>query len=114
MRLLLCLVASVLTGLIVSSQQVNIIPQPAEMKIDKGVFSLSPSTVILVKNGVDDNTADFFNDYLKQYFGVKLKKVKSAASNYIQFTTLQTLAPGKEGAYSLSVTPKAIIIQGQT
>ncbi|MEI9910413.1 MAG: glycoside hydrolase family 20 zincin-like fold domain-containing protein [Bacteroidota bacterium] len=66
------------------------------------------------KTGVDDNAADFLNEYLKQYFGFKLKKAKVAASNYIQLTTLQTLVPGKEGAYSLIVTTKSISIQGQT
>jgi len=96
------------------AQEINIVPQPAEMTMGKGSFSLSASTVLVVKNGADDNTANFFNDYLKQFFGLKLKKVKSAASDYIQFTTLQTLVAGKEGAYSLSVSPKTIIIQGQT
>jgi hexosaminidase len=51
---------------------------------------------------------------MKLYFGLKLKKVMAAQSNYIQFTTLQTLVPGKEGAYSLSVATKTILIQGQT
>jgi hexosaminidase len=97
-----------------AAQQINIIPQPAQMKINKGNFPLSKSTVMVVKNGVDDNTADLFNDYLKQYFGLKLRKVKAAPSNYIQFTTLQTLVPGKEDAYSLTVSSNAITIQGQT
>jgi len=98
----------------ISAQQVSIIPQPANLVMKHGSFGLSASTVLVVRNGVDDNTADFFNDYLKLNFGLKLKKVKSAASNYIQFTTLQTLVPGKEGAYSLSVLSKTITIQGQT
>ncbi len=108
------LVLSIVATTVLSAQQVNIIPQPAEMKIGKGNFSISPSTMLVVKNGVDNNTADFFNDYLKQCFGFNLKKVKSAVSNYIQFTTLQTLVPGKEGAYSLTVAPKGVTIQGQT
>jgi hexosaminidase len=96
------------------AQSINIIPQPAEMTIGKGNFTISSSTALIVKNGVDNNTADFLNDYLKQYFGFKLKKLKSAQSNYIQFSTLQTLVPGQEGAYALKVSAKSIIIQGQT
>src|SRR5580765_2431431 len=86
------------------AQPLSIIPQPAEMTMGKGNFSISRSTVLVVRNGVDKNTADFFNDYLKKYFGLSLKNVKSAQSNFIQLTTLQTLVAGKEGAYSLIVS----------
>ena len=92
----------------------NIVPIPATVKINKGSFSFSPSTVIVIKNGVDDYPADLFNNYLKTKFGFKLKKVKSAPTNYIQLTTVQTLVPGKEGAYSLNINSKSITIYGQT
>ena len=114
MRSTISVLLVLLISVSASAQEINIVPQPAEMTMNEGSFTLSASTVIIVKNGADDNTAKFFNDYLKQFFGLKLKKVKSAASNYIQFTTLQTMAAGKEGAYSLSVLPKTITIQGQT
>jgi hexosaminidase len=113
MRLIICLSLSLLIISTISAQ-VNIIPRPAEVKLTRGNFFLSPSTVIVVRNGVDDNAADFFNDYLKQYTGFSLKKTKTAKSNYIELTTLQTLVPGKEGAYSLTVTSKNIAISGQT
>lgn len=96
------------------AQQINVIPQPVEMKTGSGSFSITPSTVIIVKNGVDINSADFLNSYLKRFYNYKLKIVKAAASNYIQLTTLQTLVPGKEGAYSLNITGKTVTIEGQT
>lgn len=114
MRSTISLLLVLLFSVTLLAQDINIVPQPAEMTMGNGSFNLSATTVLVVKNGADDNTANFFNDYLKQFFGLKLKKVKSAASNYIQFTSLQTLVAGKEGAYSLSVSPKAINIQGQT
>jgi hexosaminidase len=92
----------------------NIVPMPASVKINKGSFSFSSSTVIVIKNGVDDYSADLFNNYLKVKFGFKLKKVKAAPTNYIQLTTVQTLVPGKEGTYSLNINSKNITIYGQT
>lgn len=97
-----------------AQNSLNIVPMPASIKINKGSFSFSPSTVIVIKNGVDDNSADLFNTYLKVKFGYKLKKVKAAPTNYIQLTTVQTLVPGKEGAYSLNINSKSITIYGQT
>jgi hexosaminidase len=114
MQRIFSLLTVLLFTLILSAQQVNIIPIPANMKITKGSFTINASTVLVVWNGVDDNTADFFNDYLKQYLGFKLKKVKKVAPNSIQITTLQTFVPGKEGAYTLTATPKGVNIQGQT
>jgi len=105
----------VLTVIITKAQNnLNIVPMPAEVKMGKGSFSLSPASVIIVKNGVDDFGADFLNSILKKDFGFSLKKVKSAAANYIQLTTLQTLVPGKEGAYTLAVAANNITISGQT
>jgi len=97
-----------------AQNNLNLVPMPAEVKMGKGNFSLSPAAVILVKNGVDDASADFLNHCLQNNFGFSLKKVKAAAANYIQLTTLQTLVPGKEGAYTLTVNKGNISISGQT
>lgn len=114
MRSALSLFSSLLIVFTLSAQQVNIIPQPMELKTGKGSFSIGSTTVIVVLNGVDDNAADFLNEYLLQFYGFKLKKVKKATSNYIRLATLQTFVPGKEGAYRLSVTPKSVVIEGET
>jgi hexosaminidase len=114
MRSCFCLVFCLLAGFLVSAQEISIVPKPAEIQNGNGKFSLSAATVIVVKNGVDDPSANFLNAYLKQFFGFSLKKVKSATSNFIQLTTLQTLVPGKEGAYSLIVNTKSISIKGET
>src|ERR1044071_846573 len=95
-------------------QDIKIIPQPASMSIGRGSFVLNKYTVIVVRNGVDDNSADFLISYIKDYYGIKLKKSKSATRNFIELTTLQTFAAGKEGAYTLSSMPNNIIIHGQT
>lgn len=96
------------------AQEINIIPQPVELKTGKGTISINSKTILVVRNGVDNNSADFFNSYLKKFYGFQLKKQKTAASNFIEFTTLLTLMPGKEGAYTLTVSSKNIKIYGQT
>jgi hexosaminidase len=114
MKSTICIFALLVFSIPVFSQAVNIVPQPVELTVKKGSFTINASTLIVVMNDVDDNTADFFNDYLHQYFGLKLKKTRSAKANFIRFTTLQTLVPGKDGAYTLNVGDKSIDIQGQT
>lgn len=96
------------------AQDINIIPAPAELKKGIGFFPITSSTVIVVKNEVDKNAATFFSNYLQQYYGYGLKTAASATANFIELTTLQTLVPGKEGAYSMNITAKGVTIQGQT
>lgn len=107
-------VALLLVAVSLFGQEVNIIPKPMEMKMGNASFHIKPTTVIVVKNQVDNNAAGFLNSYLKRLYGLNLKIVKAATANYIQLTTLQTLLPGKEAAYSLSVSVKSINIEGQT
>ena len=99
---------------IIKAQPIQIIPQPVSVKPGVGKFQINSKTVLVVSNGVDDNAADFFNKYLKQFYGKQLIKVKSASNNFIKITTLQTLLPGKEGAYTLTVSSTGISIYGQT
>ncbi len=102
-------------GLSATAQNnLNIVPAPANVKVNAGKFSLTSSTVLVIKNGVDDRAANFLNSSLKKKFGFSLKKVKTASANFIQLTTLQTLVPGKEGAYNLTASAKNITVNGQT
>lgn len=96
------------------AQDISIIPAPVEVKKGTGIFFITPATVIVVKNEVDKDAADFLSNYLSQFYGYKLKTATSANTNFIQLTTLQTLVPGKEGAYNLEVTNKGVNISGQT
>jgi hexosaminidase len=113
MQLKLCLLG-IFSGVIANAQTVNIIPQPAEMKPGRGHFTINPATVLVVVNGVDNSTADFFNGYLQSFYGLKLKKANAAKANYIQFNTLETLVPGKEGAYTMNVSGTEVTVSGET
>jgi len=114
MKSTISLLAFLCCSFILSAQQFAIIPQPAAMIPGTGSFTFNRGTVIVVKNAVDDNSASFLNDYIYDKLGFKLKKAKTAQSNFIQLVTVQTLVPGKEGAYEMTVSPKSIIIRGQT
>ena len=113
MRYILAIL-SILCVKCIQAQTVQVIPQPVSIKTGVGSYQINSKTVLVVSNGVDDNTADFFNIYIKQLYGRELKKVKQANNNYIKITTLQPLLPGKEGAYSLNVSSKGVSIAGQT
>ncbi len=114
MKLIVLLLIFMCTLSVTAQNSLNIVPMPADIKISKGSFSISPATVIVIKNRVDDYSPDLFNNYLKAKFGFNLKKAGSATSNFIQLTTLQTLVPGKDGAYSLNVNANNITVSGQT
>lgn len=96
------------------SQEISIIPRPAQMTVGKGHFVLNRNTTIVIHNGVDQGVVDFFNDYLKMVYGFTLKQSNKAGKNFISFVTLETLLPGEEGAYGLSVSSSNISIDGQT
>ncbi len=98
----------------IAQEKLNITPRPAVIKTGKGSFGLSAKTSLLIKNAADEGTADLFNAALKERFGFVLKKSESATANYIQFSTLQTLAAGKEGAYDLKISAQNIVVNGQT
>lgn len=97
-----------------ATAQINIIPAPVSIATGNGKFELNSNTTIVVHNGADQASADFFNSYLQQFYNLKLKTTNQGDANAISFTTLQSILPGKEGAYSLHVTPKNISIYGQT
>jgi len=95
------------------AQTINIIPKPNQLQVNKGNFTLSNNTTIVYKNDAEKNTANFFNGYLKKNYGFQLPIAKQAAINYISFATKQFIkAPENGSAYTLEITPKAVIISG--
>ena len=57
-----------------AAAQVNIIPQPAFVKMPRTMadFSLSPSTNIVLEGSGLENSVSFLNDYLKEFYGFTL------------------------------------------
>ncbi|MGI8949960.1 MAG: beta-N-acetylhexosaminidase [Chitinophagaceae bacterium] len=95
------------------SQEINIIPKPASVKINSGSFTITPSTKIILSASGVEKTAVFFNDYLKKYYGFQLlvKKNNENVSNVIvlNFDRMDNSIPG---AYHLNIDANKIYIGG--
>lgn len=102
------------SSLLSGAQDINIIPQPAELTKSEGSFTITPYTIMVVVNAADDKAVAFLNSYLQKFYGFQLRKAKTALFNFIRLTTAQTLVAGKEGAYTIDIDSKSIDIQGQT
>lgn len=97
-----------------SYAQVNIIPQPAELKMPEsaGAFKITAKTPIILEGSGLENSARFLNDYLKQVYGFTLPVVKKAGAKpgiRLNFDRLDHPIPG---AYNMEVNAKGVYIGG--
>jgi hexosaminidase len=118
MRKIFSFIAAILIFTSCSAQQkqvsVNIIPKPALLKINNGSFTISKNTVIAVADEGDKKAADFFNDYLQQFYGFKLDIDKQEGKNYIRLFTKKFIKAPDKDAYTLDVTKDGVNISGDT
>ena len=106
--LLLFLVSSVCYA-----QQVSIIPKPSSVQVMNGSFTISPETWIVIPDSTLNSTAEFFNDYLKNFYGFKLRVSYSPKTlNAISISGNRNKPVGS-GAYSLTITEKEISINAE-
>ncbi|MDE3236761.1 MAG: beta-N-acetylhexosaminidase [Bacteroidota bacterium] len=97
----------------VYAQDIQIIPQPQKVRAGNGSFAISSKTVIVSKDRKDKRSIDFFNHYLQQFYGFSLQVKNAASTNYISFQTKRFITkPANEGHYTLDVTPRRIVIDG--
>lgn len=93
--------------------QINIIPQPASVKQPKmaGSFTITASTKIVLEGNNLENSANFLNDYLQEFYNLKLEITKKATGKNSIILNYDRLDLGK-GAYNLSVNNKEVYIGG--
>lgn len=93
--------------------QVNIIPQPVEVKMPAtaGNFTITAQTPIILEGSGLENSAAFLNDYLQQIYGFKLKIQKNAFAGGIRLNYERMDHP-IQGAYTMEVRKDAILING--
>ena len=109
----LLLLAFLLAGSLSYAQEPAIIPKPVSTTLQQGTFSLSATTV-LVTDGSEANSIDFFNNYLQQLYGFHLRVVpfsQAPATDKIELST-KVQADAIEGRYSLTVSPTGIAVSG--
>ena len=99
---------------IISSAQINIIPQPVSIKEPRiaAKFSITPATQIVLEGSNMDNSVSFLNDYLQQFFLFKLKVVKNSSSKNAIRLNYERLDNEIPGAYHMTVDGKGIYIAG--
>lgn len=98
----------------IANAQVNIIPQPAELKMPEtaGSFVITAKTPIILEGSGFENSAHFLNDYLKQVYGFTLPVVKKAGKVPGIHLNYEKIAYPLPGAYNMEVNNKGVYIGG--
>ncbi len=107
---LLCILVSSLP--VLAQTKLNLVPAPAEVKMDTGNISININTEIVLEGSGLENTASLLNDYLSASYGFKLKvvtKYSNANSITLNFERSDHAIPG---AYNLTVDKKGVYIAG--
>jgi len=90
-----------------------IIPKPAKLIPGLGKFNLNEKTIIVASGKDAENSTLSLNDYLFNYFGIKLK-TENASSQKTNFILLKTISAPNQGneAYRMDVNKNFIAISG--
>ena len=96
------------------AQQINIIPQPLSVIIEKGKFTITSATKLVVKDKKDYATASFLNKYLQEYYGIKLKQVSTDAVKSITISSGNKEEGLTASAYKFQSGSSGIQISGNS
>lgn len=107
------LVGIMIVGL-VHAQKPDIIPQPVNLQLKQGKFTLNKNTVITVPDEGDQKAARFLNEYLQEVYGFKLDIDRQEGKNYIRLNTRKFVKAPDKDAYTLTVSADGVTIEGDT
>lgn len=95
--------------------QINIIPMPAQvvMPASADSFIITSNTTLVAGHPSLQSTARFFNDYLKQVYGLALKTAKKPVAGKTIYLSVQNGTDTALGAYELNVGNSQIAIKGR-
>lgn len=96
------------------AQQINIIPQPLSVIIEKGKFTITSATKLVVKDKKDYASASFLNKYLEEYYGIKLKQVSTDADKSITISSGNKEEGLTASAYKFQSGSSGIQISGNS
>ncbi|MGX5689137.1 beta-N-acetylhexosaminidase [Arcticibacter tournemirensis] len=93
--------------------QINIIPKPTKVTVPpaEGSLLMNEKTQIVVKSPALQNSADFLNDYLIQFYGFPLKSRDVKGTGGTVYLSLNK-SGGDAGGYTLRVGKSGIQIEG--
>jgi hexosaminidase len=109
MRLLINLLIVLLFSFKILAQQANIIPQPAEIKAEKGVFIIDKK-ILIAYDTKTGNAARYLADYLTSYYKIKCDLVSDIHKE--KAILLISGSMDKEGSYKLDIDKMGISIAG--
>src|SRR5258705_1432835 len=95
------------------AQQVNIIPQPVIFTPGKGNFIFSSATKIYGKGRNVEKSIQFFNNYVKKYYGFTLKRTDNPSQPGIIYIAIENLTHNNdraENSYYLKIENNKISI----
>ncbi len=111
MRAFLLLAALFMCNILIA-QDVNIIPKPVSVTVEKGTFTITPATQIKLEGSGLEQTAAFFNDYLKSIYGFSLQVTNQSPKKNVITLNFERLDYPIPGAYRMNVDNKSVYIAG--
>src|SRR5688572_20644349 len=114
MRVTTVFILILLATLRAESQHVNIIPQPASVKLENSApaFFITASTLIVLEGSGMENSHRFLNAYLLKNYSFQLKVVKSSSSNNAIRLNYERMEKEFTGAYNMTINNKGVYIAG--
>lgn len=94
------------------SQEVSIIPQPTKLVVSQGSFNITSKTQIVLAGGGLEKSANFFNDFLQKFYGLKLKVVSKAVSKNNIVLQYNKMGYPIAGAYNMHINKEGVLIEG--
>ena len=112
-NLTVCLLLSTL-AFSAGAQSLQLIPQPSSVKQPKTAarFTINAATVLVLEGSNLEQPAMFFNDYLEQYYKLRLPVVNNSASKNAIRLNYERMDNEMPGAYRLTVDEKGAYIAG--
>ncbi len=110
MKQIIFLFLSIALGLNLSAQQVNIIPQPVNIKINLKIspFKIDQNTLIIAPNALI-NSVSFFKDYVLKYYGITLTTDSTLSRiNNVIILNVNTIKTENPDRYDLHSDEKQI------
>jgi hexosaminidase len=103
-------------GLQLSAQEINIIPQPVSVNLQKGnkAYSINPKSKIIISSDSLKPSVDFLNHYLEKYFQFKLGTVYLPEKENSISLILDKKVGEKKDTYFLTVNDKGIAVTGNS
>ena len=103
MRFTVILASFLLISPLLVAQELNIIPAPAEVKLGKGVFTITANTRLVFLGSGMDNSMNFLNWYLKNNYGFQLRTETKTGQPNVIMLNYERMDNSIPGAYNMEI-----------